>query len=96
MTKKTDRASAPVRSRADIIDKVEVRVWRDEDARAGKSAHSFATMLTRAQWDELTTELDKLEKRLDLEARRRKLDAIYALERKWLAEDEAALAAMWA
>ncbi|RUX49603.1 hypothetical protein EOA33_11980 [Mesorhizobium sp. M4A.F.Ca.ET.050.02.1.1] len=86
------RATARPRSRADIIDKVEVRVWRDEDARAGKSAHSFATMLTRAQWDELTTELDKLEKRLDLEARRRKLDALYALERKWLAEDEAALA----
>ncbi|TGS89395.1 hypothetical protein EN817_03355 [Mesorhizobium sp. M3A.F.Ca.ET.174.01.1.1] len=74
----TERAPALLQSRADNNDKVEVLIWHNEDARAGKkkSGHSFTTTLSRTQWDELISELDQLEKRLDLEARHRKLDAI--------------------
>lgn len=96
MTKKKERAVARPLSRAGEMHEAELDKidWREAAAKCRKPLPGVR-LLSPARWDELKAALapiEKIEKQHHLQARGRKLDAMYALERKWLAEDEAALA----
>lgn len=87
------------------FDKIEERIRRAEEERrqaaeaepkpSTAKQRALARTISPARWDELKAALapiEKIEEQHRLQAHGRKLDAVYALERKWLAEDEAALA----